>query len=1415
MNAVGQTHPTPDQLAAFGAGKLNAVESDEIELHLAECDACCQTLKELPESDTLVALLRDPEADTSVIAEKGSQIAATISPEALQDRTIVPAGDATESNDQASVSASLNLPPELRDHPRYRIVELLGRGGMGDVYRAEHKVMNRTVALKVIKPQLVQDDAAVRRFRREVQAAARLDHANIVTAHDAEQAGDLHYLVMEFVDGVDLNEVIRDRGALPVDESCEYIRQTAEALQHAHELGMVHRDIKPHNLMVERSRVASGESPGAETSGRSGSGISTVDSRPFVKVLDFGLANFASETAAEDVEAADAQHHAPAADVLHQLTEMGTMMGTPDYIAPEQAEDAHTADIRSDIYSLGCTFYTLLAGHPPFGEGSVADKIQAHTQHDAPPLADFRDDVSPQVEAILQKMIAKDPADRYQSPAEVAEALCSLPAQGNVSGSGKPTPQAAGQSSSRRMRVATIVAAFVVLAMIALGAIIYVKTDNGTLVIKTQDPNARIRIRQNGDAIKTIDVRQYVDKGDTHPTKAGNGTRVHVDLRSGEYEIELLGNGGTLTLSKDRVTIRRGHEDSIQIWREQNATPPDALAELAEVRQIAKHTGEIRKMNASADGRRVLTGSEDGSVVVRELQSGKEILRVKRAPGAYFTDRLSPDGKLALATGEDQRLRLYDVDTGRELHRFPHAGRATAFDGDSRLAAICGGDTTIRIWDAKERKEIDSFRLPDPGAINDIEFSPDGQTLLVGRDGGFAHLVTVSTGEIVKSWETALHQIKGVACSPDGRHVAWVGTPSPAVYVADLSDPEKREFSLVGSTDQNVCVEFTRDGRYVLSGGFGQTIRVWNLGSRKQVATFTGHRRHIEDLAALPDGRHVVSAAEDGTLRLLRLPQSAWSENRARHGDLVEVRRLEGQTKRSTGIHFLRKGTQAISSCGDGGLRIWDLKTGDLVRTLDDPKVGALSSVAVSADERFAVTTHFAHVGQIHVWDLESGKAVQVIDVGRVAVFGTAFLPEKNRIVSGTHKGQLQVWDLISGKEVGDPIAFDRANALAVTPAGQVLVGASHGSLRLLDLSNGETIHNLHGHIGAVHNIAISPDGSMAATASSEGQIALWDLNTGHLVSRLRGHVKKVEAVAFTPDGRHILSGGWDRTLRVWSVAQLREMGRVETQNRVSLELAVSPDGRSVLAAGGEYHDGKRWVAEGDYAIRVWRLKESIWPTTIERITEVRRIEGHTGTVKSVAISPDGKRAASASGWPFGDGSLRLWDPQTGNQIRQFKGHADQVMRVVFSPDGRQLLSGSADQTARVWDVETGKQVALLPDHEGWVEGIAFLPDGRRVLTGSSCIERNGKIRLWDIKTGTVLQTFGDDNGKVLAIAVSPRWSSVRQRERRELPNLGPRIGGSVANSQNGHSGRQSRILPRWPLRGRGNDGGQTDSSLG
>ncbi|HUQ71100.1 MAG TPA: protein kinase, partial [Planctomycetaceae bacterium] len=497
MIAESLEHPPKDQLIAFGQGKLANEESSQVEQHLEVCRECCETLLDLKD-DTFVGLVRiaKPQDQRGHEEQTDGHIADSSEPAA----TLLGSADATLQTDE--------LPAELCEHPRYRIVEMIGQGGMGVVYRAEHRLMNRFVAIKLINAQLVQHPQAVERFRREVQAAAKLSHANIVTAHDAEQAGNAHFLVMEFVEGTDLASVVRQRGPMSVTTACDCIRQAAAGLQHAHERGMVHRDIKPHNLMI---------SPDGQ-----------------VRILDFGLANFASEIALieAEAEASDVK-----TDSARHLTTFGSVMGTPDYIAPEQARDAHAADIRADIYSLGCTLYYLLTGKPPFDGKTAIDKLKAHVEQAPTSLDQLRPDVPRELSVVVARMMAKNPAKRFQTPADVVAALAQFT-----------------QVTSAPRRMGRIVAAASLFAVALLAAVvIYVQTDKGAFVIEAADEVA-VQIDKLGLTIRDTETgREYRLKPGKHP------------IRSGQYQIDVTELPSGLELSTDKFRLTRGGEERVTV----------------------------------------------------------------------------------------------------------------------------------------------------------------------------------------------------------------------------------------------------------------------------------------------------------------------------------------------------------------------------------------------------------------------------------------------------------------------------------------------------------------------------------------------------------------------------------------------------------------------------------------------------------------------------------------------------------------------------------------------------------------------------------------------------------------------------------------------------------------------------------
>ncbi len=283
----------------------------------------------------------------------------------------------------------------------YVMIDKLGEGGMGEVFKAKNWKIGKTVALKVIRKERLKNAMAVKRFHREIEMASRLNHPNIVQAFDAGQVGTTHYFAMELVEGQDLTQMVKQVGPLPVEKAAEYIRQAALGLAHAQEKGLIHRDIKPSNIFVSQAH-------GSQSVG-------------LVKLLDMGLARM------DDSED------------MSTLTQEGSVLGTIDYLAPEQAMNAHKADIRSDLYSLGCTFYYILAGKVPFDGGSATEKLLKHRLDEPKPIEEVRKDVPPAIAGIVRKLMAKRPEDRYQTPADLVADL-----SGNVGRLAKAAPPSKG-----------------------------------------------------------------------------------------------------------------------------------------------------------------------------------------------------------------------------------------------------------------------------------------------------------------------------------------------------------------------------------------------------------------------------------------------------------------------------------------------------------------------------------------------------------------------------------------------------------------------------------------------------------------------------------------------------------------------------------------------------------------------------------------------------------------------------------------------------------------------------------------------------------------------------------------------------------------------------------------------------------
>jgi WD40 repeat protein len=889
METRAGAHPSSESLQAYALGKLNEAAARSLSDHLVDCPACREQAAAMS-ADSFLARLRGASAPGAPAPAKSRP----------------PTNTAAGAAEATTIPPVPGLPPELAGHPQYQIVRELGRGGMGVVYLAHNKLMGRREVLKVVNKDLLERPGIAERFLREIQSAARLNHPNVVTAYSALEFGGSLAFAMEYVEGEDLYKAVKARGPLPVANACFYAREAALGLQHAHDKGMVHRDIKPQNLILARQ-----------------------GKKHAVKVLDFGLAKVLRERGGDG-----------------SLTGTGMMMGTPDYIAPEQAVDAARADIRADIYSLGCTLYFLLTGAPPFKGSSLYEIIQAH--HSAEPKAVnvIRPEVPDALAAVVRKMMAKDPADRYQTPAEVAKELAPFvkPGAGAVPVVEVAPARAAPTTVTHRSAVARATAIaparkrkprgmlkWLWLAAVGLGLAVIVagslgmvalrlfplKAAGGILVVEVNEPNPDV----------------FVDGEKVAVTWSDGGTWGEVRVKPGTRKVEVTKDG--FAPHGESVEIEDGKRRVVSALLYGPGNPGGAAGAAAYA-----STGGITFVHFGPGEPRALAFLQDDlrkhySVRVYDLATGRPVTPPLYHGGRLTHTTFSPDGHRVLTSGHENAARVFDADTGKLLFRlvghtdFVNRG---AFSPDSQRIVTAGEDKTARIWDAETGKPLlPPLRHDD--TVSFATFSPDGRRVLTAGPDGTARVWDAGTGaELARLKHGAA--LSRVACSADGRRVVTAGADGTA-RVWDTATGAAVGLPLKHG-DRVKFLSFSPDGRRVATASADTTARVWDAATGEAVTPPLTHAKDVNGVVFSPDGKRVVTASSDRTARV-------W--------DATTGESLSPPLAADGTIYyalFSPDGRRVVAACSDGTTRSWDAETGKEVQQA--PAVIATWSMRIRND---------------------------------------------------------------------------------------------------------------------------------------------------------------------------------------------------------------------------------------------------------------------------------------------------------------------------------------------------------------------------------------------------------------------------------------------------------------------------------
>jgi serine/threonine protein kinase/WD40 repeat protein len=911
MQALPLLHPSDRDLCAFANGELDSAKSAVISTHLDDCHECLQKVAGISSDGFLDAFRNARLSESSAPGE-------TDRGDCLYRDAIRPFLGNTGA---AGGFSAAGIPPGLADDPDYEVRRELGRGGMGVVYLAYNRLVARDEVLKVMGQNIIERPGVTDRFLREIRTVARFRHPNIVAAYTAFRRAESLVFAMEYVEGLDLASLVNARGPIPVEEACCYVQQAALGLQHAHEWGTVHRDIKPSNIMLSQR----GEQ--------------------LIKILDFGLAkaNREYQVPKMGIDGAEKTQQTAA-----DLTILGQPLGTPAYIAPEQINNALHADIRADIYSLGCTLYYLLSGGPPFPAETVYDMLQAHHSMDAQPLNIANPEVPSELEALVAKMMTKEPERRFQTPGEVARGLqpfiktdapkavavdfqasppdepavsprsggsrelavhsstASIPTPGGVPWPDRhveikesqidfderpairpPPAKSPEPARGRPSRPWSLGAGLLGLVTILLGAgVTYrIVTDRGQLVIETDDPSIEVVVKQSGELVTIIDPQ----------------TKKQIELRSGQYDLELTGGKPGLRLSAREITLKRGDQAIVTMRSEPE--PPDKLdsaselsptglqPELVEVAPLRGHADGVESVAVSPDGRRVLSGSSDRTMVLWDIKSRAEVQRFAGHGGWVMSVAFSPDGRQALSGGEDKVIRLWDLETGgliREFKGHPDWVIRVAFSPDGRrVYSTSGGfhdsdwrkgtDFAVRVWDVETGRQIGKME-GHRGVVWGLSVSPDGRKLLTGGD--TIIVWDAETRAEIRRFSEHEAEVANVAFLPDGRRAAssgWDGT----IRLWDLgSGQQLRCFR--GNSRGGTCVAVSPDGRCMLSSNWGgRDVRLWDVESGKQLYQVGWGSVHPLQGCFTPDGLHAVWTGSDAVIRIYRINKAAQEQRSA------------------------------------------------------------------------------------------------------------------------------------------------------------------------------------------------------------------------------------------------------------------------------------------------------------------------------------------------------------------------------------------------------------------------------------------------------------------------------------------------------------------------------------------------------
>jgi WD40 repeat protein len=1091
------------------------------------------------------------------------------------------------------------------------------------------------------------------------------------------------YFSMKLVEGGSLARRLA-MAALCQKEAARLLALVARAVHFAHQRGILHRDLKPGNVLLDE------------------------EGRPYV--TDFGLAKrVASES---------------------RLTQSGAIVGTPSYMAPEQARGEKGLSVAADVYSLGAVLYELLTGRPPFQAATPLDTVlQVIDKEPEWPRA-LLPEIDRDLETVCLKCLQKEPANRYESAAALADDLERWLRGEPIAARRSTTFERLLKWARRRPAVAALVGVSITAAAALLigGLLVNARLQ----VLLGQVTNKQTALDEaNLDAQRDREAARKANEAAQQRLTRATGLL----LTSQSAEVLPANPGLALLLAIEGAQRFPG-------LKANNALQA-ALDTCLEERTLLGHRGEVLTAAYSPDGHLLVTTSTDRTARLWDTVTGKGVFTLQGHEAAVTFARFSPDGRrvLTLAPGPDRSAIVWDTATGTRLVRLKltsewdnrfrgpgwgdsvddPAGYCVAnFSPDGSLIVTAFGeypDCTARVWDAVTGRELTVLKGHE-GPVGSANFSPDGKWI-----------VTASLDKTARIWEAGtgkeVHVLKGhsggvfsALFSPDGKRVLTVG--------------EGRTYTFTPTRGYHSDV--LEVGTLERSAG-----RLWDTATGKELAALRWGQNVgglVRRAAFSPDGRWVVTA-----------------------------------------------GWRYLSKNGCGTPRVWDAATGTQVRVLEGPQDQDVNAIAFSPDGGRVTTASLSHTAV--VWDITAGKELATLRGHAGPVSSVAFCADGRHVATVSEDNTARLWDVPTGRPDSSERGWFPSKRVSLTPHGRQFLGVYPAAVATFwEAAPGKEVRALrraewlkarsrsgNGFQDPADLALFSPDGRHVLVASHDREMAwIHDAGTGREMAVLRPRSPNrgqpdtgqhnFDNLEFSPDGRQVLAASPTGKAYLFDAATGKELFVLaEDDDHPRYYAIFSPDGRRVLTACDCISPRTALIhfspnRRDNAAVSIWDADTGKLLVTLKPAQPQPK-----GTYAAAAFSPDSRRVLAACP----DHTVRLWDTASGKEQVVLRGHSGKVNSAVFSPDGQRVLTASDDLTARIWEAATGTELVTLKGHakgvQEWERGIScavFSFDGKQVATGG----KEGTARLWDAATGQELATWKGHKSWVQFVSFSPdgRW---------------------------------------------------------